>query len=67
MDGRSEYAGAVVDGGTSSRVRAAGLDLDTSLRGFDTSTALAASGDVLRTGSTGTNVGDVLVAACSPG
>ena len=67
MDGRSEYAGGVVDGGTSSRVRAAGLDLDTSLRGFDTSTALAASGDVLRTGSTGTNVGDVLVAACSPG
>jgi len=40
----------VVDGGTSSRVRAAGLDLDTSLRGFDTSTATCASGDVLRTG-----------------
>jgi len=67
VDGRSEYAGAIIDGDTPSRVRAAGLDLGLSLEAFDTSTALAASGDVLRTGATATNVGDVLVAACSSG
>lgn len=62
VDGSSSAAGAVVDGGTAARARAAGLELRAALAAFDTEPALAAAGDLLVTGPTGTNVGDLVLA-----
>ncbi len=61
-DGPTEEAGAVVDGATCHRGRAAGLDPERALAGADSGTFLAASGDLLRTGPTGTNVMDLVLA-----
>ncbi len=60
-DGPTDDAGALVDGETCARVTVAGLDVDRSLAAADSQTALAASGDLLHTGPTGTNVGDLVV------
>jgi glycerate 2-kinase len=60
-DGPTEDAGALVDGGSWERVTAAGLDAESCLRRADSGTALAASGDLVHTGPTGTNVGDLLI------
>jgi len=61
-DGPGEDAGAVVDAGTVARGRAAGRDPAADLRAADAGSFLAASGDLLRTGPTGTNVMDLLMA-----
>ena len=61
-DGPDEDAGALVDGGTIARGIAAGLDPDRCLRGADAGTFLEASGDLVQTGPTGTNVLDLVVA-----
>ncbi len=61
-DGPTDAAGALVDGGTAGRIRAAGLDPEAHLRGHDAYPALDAAGDLLRTGPTRTNVRDVMVA-----
>lgn len=58
-DGPGEDAGAVVDGDTCARGRAAGLDPLVSLEAADSGSFLAASGDLIRTGPTGTNVMDL--------
>lgn len=60
-DGPTEDAGALVDGETCARVTVAGLDVDRSLAAADSQSALAAAGDLLHTGPTGTNVGDLVV------
>ncbi|MEO5372361.1 MAG: DUF4147 domain-containing protein [Magnetococcus sp. DMHC-1] len=60
-DGPGSWAGALVDGGTIARGRAAGLDPDLSLAQADAQTFLAASGDLLHTGPTGTNVMDLVI------
>ncbi len=60
-DGPTEDAGALVDGETCARVTVAGLDVERSLGGADSQTALAAAGDLVHTGPTGTNVGDLAV------
>lgn len=60
-DGGTEAAGAVVDGGTLDRVRSAGIDPDLALADFDSHRALEASGDLIVTGPTGTNVADLWV------
>jgi glycerate 2-kinase len=65
VDGPTDAAGACVDGGTIAR--AAGVDPERALAATDSHRALLASGDLLRTGPTGTNVADVVVglrAAC---
>ena len=59
VDGLTDAAGAVVDPGTAGRVRAAGIDPRVALAANDSGTALAAAGDALVTGPTGTNVCDV--------
>ncbi len=59
VDGASDAAGAVVDGGSVARMIAAGIDPAGALRRNDSATALAASGDAVVTGPTGTNVCDV--------
>lgn len=58
-DGPTDAAGAIVDGGTISRGRAAGLDAGEHLAAFDGYPYLEATGDLIRTGPTGTNVGDL--------
>ncbi len=60
-DGNSDDAGAIVDGGTLARGRAAGLDADEALATADAGRFLEASGDLLHTGPTGTNVGDLVI------
>ncbi|MGH8260523.1 MAG: glycerate kinase type-2 family protein, partial [Steroidobacteraceae bacterium] len=60
-DGPTADAGALVDGETCARVAAAGLDVDECLRRADSGTALAAAGDLVHTGPTGTNVGDLIL------
>ena len=61
-DGPGEDAGALVDAGTIARGVAAGLDPERSLRAADAGTFLEASGDLVRTGPTGTNVMDLVIA-----
>ena len=60
-DGPTDDAGALVDGETCARVTVAGLDVERSLLAADSQSALAAAGDLVHTGPTGTNVGDLAV------
>jgi hydroxypyruvate reductase len=60
-DGPTADAGALVDGETCARVTVAGLDVERSLLAADSQSALAAAGDLVHTGPTGTNVGDLAV------
>lgn len=61
VDGPTDAAGAVVDGRTCGRIRAAGLDPGAALRAHDSHRALDAAGALVRTGPTGTNVNDIAV------
>lgn len=60
-DGPTDAAGALVDGGTCERARAAGFSADDALARHDAYALLAATRDLVKTGPTGTNVMDVLV------
>ena len=62
IDGSTDVAGACVDGETVARARARGFDAVAALAATDSNPLLAASGDLLRTGPTGTNVADLVVA-----
>ncbi|MEM9210262.1 MAG: DUF4147 domain-containing protein [Pseudomonadota bacterium] len=61
IDGPTDAAGAIVDNATQERVRAAGFSLEDELENNNSYPVLSASGDLLITGSTGTNVGDLHV------
>ena len=61
VDGPTTAAGACVDGGTVARARARGLDPSAALAATDSHTLLAATGDLIETGPSGTNVADVVV------
>ncbi|HEX6928884.1 MAG TPA: DUF4147 domain-containing protein [Gammaproteobacteria bacterium] len=68
IDGNTEDAGALVDGRTIERIRDAGRDARACIEAADSNTALAAAGDVIHTGATGTNVADIVIglkAECS--
>ncbi|HXQ64080.1 MAG TPA: DUF4147 domain-containing protein [Steroidobacteraceae bacterium] len=60
-DGNTDDAGAIVDGGTVARGAAEGLDAEATLAAANAGPFLAACGDLLHTGPTGTNVGDVII------
>jgi glycerate 2-kinase len=62
IDGASSDAGALVDAGTCQRGRDAGGDPGLSLERADSGTFLEAAGDLLHTGPTLTNVGDLVLA-----
>ena len=62
IDGVTEDAGALVDSETCARLALAELDPDRCLEQADSARALAASGDLVHTGPTGTNVGDLVIA-----
>jgi len=61
-DGPGGDAGALVDGGTIARGKLVDLDAADCLRRADAGRFLEASGDLLTTGPTGTNVMDVVIA-----
>ena len=61
-DGPTGDAGAIVDADTIDRATLAGCDIERAWREFDSGTALEAAEDLLHTGPTGTNVGDLLIA-----
>jgi hydroxypyruvate reductase len=61
-DGPTSDAGAVVDAGTVERASLGGCDVERAWRDFDSGTALEAAEDLVHTGPTGTNVGDILIA-----
>ena len=60
-DGATDDAGAIVDAGSVLRAELAGCDVERAFREFDSGFALEASGDLVHTGPTGTNVGDLLI------
>ncbi len=60
-DGPTDDAGALVDGGTVARGEQAGLQAEQMLARADAGTYLEASGDLVQTGPTGTNVMDILL------
>jgi glycerate 2-kinase len=62
-DGGTEWAGAVADGTTLARARELGLDLRQALLSHRSAEPLAALGDLIETGATGTNVNDLIVLA----
>lgn len=62
VDGPTDAAGALVDPATAARARARGLDPRRTLDANDSWAFFDALGDLVRTGPTGTNVGDLQVA-----
>ena len=58
IDGSEDNAGAIADGTTAARMRAAGIDPRAALANNDAYTAFKAIGDLVMTGPTGTNVND---------
>lgn len=60
-DGPGEDAGALVDGGTVARGSAEGQRVDDALARADAGRFLEASGDLVQTGPTGTNVMDLVL------
>jgi hydroxypyruvate reductase len=60
-DGGTADAGAIVDAGTMERAGLAGVDVERAWLHFDSGTALEAAEDLVHTGPTGTNVGDILI------
>lgn len=60
-DGPTDAAGAIVDRHSLERGRATGAEPGASLKANDSNAFLAKSGDLLRTGPTGTNVADLQI------
>lgn len=65
-DGPTDAAGAIVDAGTWPRITHADLDPAALLANNDSYAALQASGDLLITGATGTNVADIQILMIHP-
>jgi glycerate-2-kinase len=61
IDGPTDAAGAIVDGMTIGRAQATGLDASVALARHDSYPFFRALGDLVVTGPTGTNVGDLQV------
>lgn len=63
-DGPTDAAGGMVDGKTTERIRQSGFKPEQMLEDNDAYNALRASGDLIITGPTGTNVNDVAILLC---
>lgn len=63
-DGPTDAAGGMVDGDSVARMLAASVNPEDSLANNDSYFALKASGDLIITGPTGTNVNDLMVILC---
>ncbi len=66
VDGPTDAAGGCIDGETVARARRRGFDPEAALAATASHALLDATGDLLRTGPTGTNVADVVVALRAP-
>ncbi len=66
IDGNSPAAGAVADGETLERARAAGLDPSEAFRQSDAFTFFSKLGDVIVTGPTGNNLRDLRILIAEP-
>lgn len=66
IDGNSPAAGAVADGETLARSRAAGLDIADSQRRSDSYSFFARLGDAITTGPTGNNLRDLRILLAEP-
>lgn len=66
IDGPTDAAGAIVDATSLPRAGAAGLDASRALEANDSYAYFAALDDLVRTGPTGTNVGDLQVLLVGP-
>jgi glycerate 2-kinase len=66
VDGPTDAAGAIVDGGTVGRAAHAGIDARAALRDNDSHPCLRSAGDLLVSGATGTNVNDVVLVLRAP-
>jgi glycerate 2-kinase len=66
IDGPTDAAGAVADGESVARARALGFDARATLAANDSHTFWKALGALVRTGPTGTNVMDIVVALAVP-
>jgi hydroxypyruvate reductase len=66
IDGPTEAAGAVVDGGTATKARDRGIDIRRALEDNDSHTALSAIEATVVTGPSGTNVADLWMVARGP-
>ncbi|HEX7122990.1 MAG TPA: DUF4147 domain-containing protein [Gemmatimonadaceae bacterium] len=66
-DGPTDAAGAIVDSTTWTAIAAAGVDPAAALEGHDAYPALDRVGALLRTGPTGTNVNDIVIAIVTGG
>jgi hydroxypyruvate reductase len=64
-DGPTDAAGAFADGTTWERARRAGLDPESMLADNDSYRLFERLGDLLKTGPTGTNVNDLVIALCN--
>jgi glycerate-2-kinase len=62
IDGPTDAAGAIVDPSTSARASTRGIEPASYLRNNDSYHFFSALADLVHTGPTGTNVGDVQVA-----
>jgi len=65
-DGPTDAAGGLVDGQTAERARSRGVALEACFAANDTYTYLMEAGALLRTGPTGSNVGDLVIALHRP-
>ena len=65
-DGPTDAAGAVADEATAERARAGGLDAATAAERYDSYGFLDATGALVRSGLTGTNVADLRIIVCRP-
>ncbi len=63
-DGPTDAAGGIVDGRSAAQMRKAGKSPEVMLDYNDSYHALKASGDLIMTGATGTNVNDLMVVLC---
>ncbi|MFQ5969680.1 MAG: glycerate kinase [Nitrososphaerales archaeon] len=64
IDGNSNAAGAIADSSTFKRASKMKLDSDQFLQNNNSNTFFRKLGDTIQTGSTGTNVNDVLILIC---
>ena len=65
-DGGTDAAGGCVDATTALRARLAGIDLDAAIACYDSYPVLRQLGDLVVTGSTGTNVSDLWTIVIGP-
>lgn len=65
-DGPTDAAGAIVDGTTCATIRASGADPNDALARHASYRALERAGALLKTGLTGTNVNDLVIALIAP-